>query len=107
MLPFVADTPSEVQPEQSARRSCRTARKVHRRRHAQRARLPADTAVTGLRMTKLLFPFAFCAVAVAQGLDPALTKPPLDSWPTYHGDYSGRRHSTATQITPANVNQLT
>src|SRR5438045_5942909 len=43
----------------------------------------------------------------AQGLDPGnIANPPLDSWPTYHGDYSGRRHSTATQITPANVNQL-
>jgi alcohol dehydrogenase (cytochrome c) len=44
----------------------------------------------------------------AQGLDPAmLLEPPVDSWPTYHGDYSGRRHSGLTQITPANVNQLT
>jgi alcohol dehydrogenase (cytochrome c) len=29
-----------------------------------------------------------------------------DSWPTYHGDFTGQRHSTLTQITPANVNQL-
>jgi alcohol dehydrogenase (cytochrome c) len=43
-----------------------------------------------------------------QGLDPAmLLKPPPDSWPTYHGDYSGQRHSRLTQITPENVNQLT
>ena len=43
-----------------------------------------------------------------QGLDPAMMlKPPVDSWPTYHGDYSGRRHSTLTQITPDNVHQLT
>ena len=42
------------------------------------------------------------------GLDPAtLLKPPVDSWPTFHGDYSGQRHSTLTQITPENVNQLT
>ena len=26
-----------------------------------------------------------------------------DSWPTYHGDYSGQRHSPLTQITPDNV----
>ena len=45
---------------------------------------------------------------MAQGLDPAaLLKPPADSWPTYHGDYSGQRHSRLTQITPANVHQLT
>ena len=28
-------------------------------------------------------------------------------WPTYHGDYSGRRHSPLTQITPENVHQIT
>ena len=44
----------------------------------------------------------------AQGLDPsALLKPPVDSWPTYHGDYSGQRHSRLTQITPDNVHQMT
>src|SRR6476469_4978034 len=43
-----------------------------------------------------------------QGLDPAaLLKPPTDSWPTYHGDYSGQRHSRLMQITPDNVGQLT
>jgi alcohol dehydrogenase (cytochrome c) len=30
----------------------------------------------------------------------------IDSWPTYHGDYSGRRHSRLTQITPSNVDRL-
>ena len=28
-------------------------------------------------------------------------------WPTYHGDYTGQRHSRLTQITPDNVRQLT
>jgi len=46
--------------------------------------------------------------AVGQGVEPAaLLKPAVDSWPTYHGDYSGQHHSTLTQITPANVGQLT
>jgi alcohol dehydrogenase (cytochrome c) len=58
----------------------------------------------------LLLPFLGTALLVcgaAQGLDPAaLSKPPADSWPTYHGDYSGRRHSALTQITPENVDQL-
>ncbi len=41
------------------------------------------------------------------GLDPAtLLKPPPDSWPTYHGDYTGQRHSRLSQITPGNVHQL-
>ena len=45
---------------------------------------------------------------IAQGVDPsALLKPAADSWPTYHGDYSGQHHSRLTQITPANVHQLT
>ena len=51
---------------------------------------------------------ASCALVSAQSLDPAkLLTPSRDSWPTYHGDYTGRRHSALTQITPANVNQLT
>jgi alcohol dehydrogenase (cytochrome c) len=42
------------------------------------------------------------------GLEPAtLLAPPPDAWPTYHGDYSGRRHSTLSEITPQNVGQLT
>jgi alcohol dehydrogenase (cytochrome c) len=36
-----------------------------------------------------------------------LLHPPADSWPTYHGDYSGRRHSALSKVTPANVGQLT
>jgi alcohol dehydrogenase (cytochrome c) len=45
--------------------------------------------------------------AAAQPVDPALLlKPTVDSWPTYHGDYTGQRHSRLTQITPANVQQL-
>ncbi len=41
------------------------------------------------------------------GLDPALlTRPPTDSWPTYHGDYSGRRYSTLGQINADNVKGL-
>jgi glucose dehydrogenase len=29
-----------------------------------------------------------------------------DSWLTYHGDYSGRRNSPLTQVTPENVTSL-
>jgi alcohol dehydrogenase (cytochrome c) len=44
------------------------------------------------------------AAVAGQNLDPAdLLKPPTDSWPQYHGDYSGRRHSQLQQITPQNV----
>jgi alcohol dehydrogenase (cytochrome c) len=45
--------------------------------------------------------------AQGQGLDPSLLlKPPADSWPTYHGDYSGRRYSTLKQINAENVKNL-
>jgi alcohol dehydrogenase (cytochrome c) len=46
-----------------------------------------------------------CAVSVAaQGPSHAtLLKPGTDSWPLYHGDYTGQRHSKATQITSGNV----
>jgi alcohol dehydrogenase (cytochrome c) len=36
-----------------------------------------------------------------------MLKPSPDTWPNYHGDYSGRRHSALTQITPENVRGLT
>jgi alcohol dehydrogenase (cytochrome c) len=56
----------------------------------------------------VLIALACCGLVMAQGLDPAaLLKPSSDSWPTYHGDYSGQRHSRLTQITPANVHQMT
>src|SRR5947209_10914778 len=44
---------------------------------------------------------------LAQGLTPqALLKPTPDSWPTYNGDYSGRRFSPLTQINSSNVHTL-
>jgi acido-empty-quinoprotein group A len=44
----------------------------------------------------------------AQELDPAaLLKPATDTWPTYNGDYSGKRFSTLDQINAANVASLT
>jgi acido-empty-quinoprotein group A len=47
------------------------------------------------------------AAAGDRGLDPTLLgKPPVDSWPTHHGDYSGRRFSTLKQINTANVKNL-
>ena len=47
-------------------------------------------------------------ITLGQSVAPALLlDPPADSWLTYHGDYSGQRHSPLTQITPDNVNRLT
>ncbi len=43
----------------------------------------------------------------AQQVDRQLLEhPTADSWPSYSGDYSGRRHSALTQITPGNVDKL-
>jgi acido-empty-quinoprotein group A len=51
--------------------------------------------------------FSSVAASLAQGLNPSdLIKPPPDTWPTYNGDYSGRRYSTLTQINASNVHQL-
>jgi alcohol dehydrogenase (cytochrome c) len=45
---------------------------------------------------------------LAGGFDPTrLLSEPTDAWPTFHGDYTGRRHSPLTQITPDNVHTLT
>ncbi len=47
------------------------------------------------------------AALLAQGVVPeTLLHPPQDTWPGYHGDYSGKRHSSLTQITPQNVPEL-
>ena len=60
-----------------------------------------------LHLSLLILIFVFSGRLLAQGLDPAtIASPPADSWPSYHGDYSGKRHSRLTQITPQNVSSL-
>jgi acido-empty-quinoprotein group A len=59
-----------------------------------------------LLVLALLAPLTLSA---QRGLDPkALTlfHPPADTWPTYNGDYSGRRFSDLTQINATNIDQL-
>jgi acido-empty-quinoprotein group A len=66
--------------------------------------------VTRLRLIRQILPaiLCSCSLAWAQGLNPAaLLKPPTDTWPTYNGDYSGRRFSPLSQINSANVHSLT
>ena len=42
------------------------------------------------------------------GLEPSdILKPLKDSWPTYNGDYTGRRYSALTQIDQSTVKNLT
>ncbi len=58
----------------------------------------------GLFLSSLLG-LPFCIFA--QGLDPsAILKPTPNVWPTYNGDYSGRRFSPLKQINSGNVKDL-
>jgi acido-empty-quinoprotein group A len=57
---------------------------------------------------KLLFLLATASTILsAQSLNPqTLLNPPQNTWPTYYGDYSGRRFSPLTQINSGNVQSL-
>jgi len=45
--------------------------------------------------------------AVNPGVNPVkLASPPTDTWPTYNGDYSGRRFSPLTKINSSNISSL-
>lgn len=47
------------------------------------------------------------ALLFSQLLTPhKLLEPATDTWPTYNGDYSGRRFSTLTQVNSSNINSL-
>src|SRR4051812_28897298 len=76
------------------------------------AQLPKSVRRTGIRLgigswTSVLLGVVLVAFASAQQVDQSLlVKPTSDSWPTYHGDYSGQHHSRLTQITATNVSQL-
>jgi alcohol dehydrogenase (cytochrome c) len=56
--------------------------------------------------------FVCCSIALSgqgpRGVDTAkLVNPGTDSWPSYNGDYSGRRFSTLDKINVSNVDALT
>jgi alcohol dehydrogenase (cytochrome c) len=63
-------------------------------------------------MLKQIFLSALALPLLVQGqgdgVSPAeLLKPLKDSWPTYNGDYSGKRYSALTQLNQSNVKHLT
>jgi alcohol dehydrogenase (cytochrome c) len=64
-------------------------------------------------LNKLLLAASFClapAILTGQGNGAApadLLKPLKDGWPTYNGDYSGKRYSALTQVDRSNVKHLT
>ena len=56
----------------------------------------------------LLTPALLAAQREGGGLDPSsLLKPLANSWPTYSGDYTGRRYSALTQVNRSTVKNLT
>jgi alcohol dehydrogenase (cytochrome c) len=60
-----------------------------------------------MTLRTLIAAMASAALSQAQGLNPAdLLKSLSDSWPTYSGDYSGRRYSSLKQINQSNIKQL-
>jgi alcohol dehydrogenase (cytochrome c) len=60
-----------------------------------------------LLIVGILLAIVAAPVLAAQGVDAGtLLHPPAGSWPTYHGDYSGKRHSGLTQISVQNVSSL-
>ncbi len=51
--------------------------------------------------------FAASDTSSDHGLNPTvLLRPPPDSWPTYNGDYSGRRFSSLTKINDQNIKSM-
>src|SRR5262249_49561503 len=96
----------------------RFAGEVDRCRHAQRDGVSGgdQMRIISVRTKRLFFfasfaSFAFLGLvglrAQTVKLDPALLgKPPIDAWPTYHGDYTGRRFSPLKQIDTGNVKNL-
>ena len=99
----------------TCRRSVDRVRLPPSRLALRRTRNPDATYAGTTKATKIaksgfLFVFfvSFVVKVTAQGVAPGLLlKPTPDSWPTYHGDYTGQHHSRLTQITPANVKQMT
>ena len=62
------------------------------------------------RVISLIASFGCCAVlngTAQQATDTStFAQPPTGSWPTYNGDYSGRRYSPLTTINADNVGSL-
>ena len=59
-------------------------------------------------LTFLASTVSCAAPLAAQGVtDEMLKHPPRDSWPGFHGDYTGQRHSSLTEINPQNVSNMT
>src|SRR5262249_4470861 len=111
LVSLLAEIRGESETDGSHRRARGPARKIHRRRHAQHLYLSGDIEVTGAaKKFSALVALGLSLASIparAQGLDPAkMLKPPTDTWPTFNGDYTGRRFSPLTQINTTNAGKL-
>ena len=66
----------------------------------------ATNAIVFAVGTLLLFAAGSSPLAAQSPEAEQLLHPSPDSWPLYHGDYSGQRHSQLTQVAPQNVGSL-
>jgi len=72
--------------------------------------LTRQTFRAGLRSLSVIAASAVVATGAAvaaSGVPPEPIPPLAESWPTFSGDYSGMRYSSLTQVTQANVKNLT
>ena len=69
--------------------------------------LPSGFRPTHLTLKAALVAASLTLALAAQGVNPtSLAKAPTNSWPTYSGDYSGRRYSPLKQINATNIDSL-
>ena len=98
---------SQGREERSLCRARRVADAIHRQEYARHSGLLGDPEMKLLGICAAAAGFVAAALWGQTGLDPRkLLQPPIDTWPMYHGDYSGRRFSTLTGINSSNMQAL-
>ena len=60
----------------------------------------------GTGRKRFVFACSACFALIVAAMATIRAQIPTDSWPTYHGDYTGRRYSTQKQINATNVKGL-
>src|ERR1700678_2275069 len=75
--------------------------------HWERCSLPSTMKGADRMKLHRVWMVILCACGVAANLSAQLITDTIkDNWPTYNGDYTGRRFSSLTQITPQNAAHL-
>ncbi len=94
--------------EGSRRRAPEARARAGRQGHAQRDGISLDDQVMTRTIAGLLVVASIgLAARTETGLDPAtILKPLADSWPTYSGDYTGKRYSSLAQVNQTTVKNL-